>query len=144
MDAIRRYLQRKRERGANAVEFALILPVLLALITGVMDYGWYFTQQHLVINAVREGARAGATTAADDGPENEAEARAREVLEGHGFNTDGNTVTVSVDTAADPVTITVTAALEYPGLIGFVPLPTNLGASLTMRIEDQEGYDTGP
>jgi hypothetical protein len=47
------------ERGAIAVEFALILPVLLLLVFGIVDFGhaWYMKQ--IIINASREGARYG-------------------------------------------------------------------------------------
>src|SRR5690606_30089535 len=45
--------------GAHAVEFALIMPVLVAIVGGVIDYGWLFWREALAINALREGARAG-------------------------------------------------------------------------------------
>lgn len=48
----------RSERGAAAVEFAIILPVLLLVIAGIVDFGRaYFTQIELT-NAAREGARA--------------------------------------------------------------------------------------
>jgi Flp pilus assembly protein TadG len=50
---------RDRERGAAAVEFALVLPLLLTLVLGAIDWGWYFFVDQLVTNAAREGARAG-------------------------------------------------------------------------------------
>ena len=50
----------RAERGAVAVEFALILPVLVFLILGGMDIGHKFYIEHLVTNASREGARYGA------------------------------------------------------------------------------------
>ncbi|KRE62293.1 TadE/TadG family type IV pilus assembly protein [Nostocoides sp. Soil756] len=49
---------RRRERGAAAVEFALLLPVLVLLIGGIVDYGRYFFTQVQLSNAAREGARA--------------------------------------------------------------------------------------
>jgi hypothetical protein len=47
------------EHGAVAVEFAIILPVLLLLLFGIIDFGhaWYMKQ--IIINASREGARYG-------------------------------------------------------------------------------------
>ena len=32
----------RKKRGANAIEFALTLPVFLVLFMGGMDWGWYF------------------------------------------------------------------------------------------------------
>ena len=45
------------ERGALAVEAAIILPVLILLILGGMDLGHRYYMQHLITNASREGAR---------------------------------------------------------------------------------------
>jgi len=49
--------RRQRERGASAVEFALVLPVLLLVIGGIIDFGRMFYAQNVVGNAAREGAR---------------------------------------------------------------------------------------
>lgn len=48
---------RKRESGQSAVEFALVLPILLLLVCGIIDFGWLFYNQLSVENACREGAR---------------------------------------------------------------------------------------
>lgn len=54
---------RDRSRGAAAVEFALVLPLLLTLVLGTIDWGWYFFVDQVVTNAAREGARAGTLVA---------------------------------------------------------------------------------
>ena len=48
----------RRERGAAAVEMALILPVLLLLVGGIIDLGRAFMMQIMLTNAAREGTRA--------------------------------------------------------------------------------------
>jgi hypothetical protein len=50
---------RRRERGAAAVEFAITVPVLVAIVFGTIDWGAYFFQREIVVNASREGARVG-------------------------------------------------------------------------------------
>jgi len=45
------------ERGAELVEFALIVPVLLLLILGIMDFAFLFQSYEVTTNAAREGAR---------------------------------------------------------------------------------------
>lgn len=49
-----------RERGIVAVEFALIAPVLILLLFGIVDFGVAFNDLSNVRQAVREGARAAA------------------------------------------------------------------------------------
>jgi Flp pilus assembly protein TadG len=46
-----------RDRGSVAVEFALLLPVLLLLIFGVIDFGRAINDQITLTQAAREGAR---------------------------------------------------------------------------------------
>ncbi|MFC7595434.1 TadE/TadG family type IV pilus assembly protein [Terrabacter sp. GCM10028922] len=48
----------RTERGASAVEFAIVLPVLFLVIAGIVDFGRYFFTQIQLTNAAREGARA--------------------------------------------------------------------------------------
>lgn len=49
------------ERGAQLVEFALILPILMALLLGIVTGGIAFSHNLSIDNAARETARYGAT-----------------------------------------------------------------------------------
>lgn len=60
MDRIAHRLPHPRERGAAAVEFAILLPVLLLLIFGIIDFGRMLNAQITLTEAAREGARAAA------------------------------------------------------------------------------------
>ena len=48
-----------RCEGAAAVEFALILPFLMLIVFGTIDFGHYWYISHVVSDASREGARYG-------------------------------------------------------------------------------------
>ena len=50
----------KNTRGQSITEFALILPFVLVLIGGVVDFGLAFFVGYVVENAAREGARRAA------------------------------------------------------------------------------------
>jgi len=50
------------ERGAAAIEFALVLPLLLVMLVGIMEFGHYYNAQLTLTNAAREGARTMAIT----------------------------------------------------------------------------------
>ena len=46
-----------REKGAAAVEFALVLPLLVVLLVGIIDFGLYFYNDLAVAHAARDAAR---------------------------------------------------------------------------------------
>ena len=49
----------KKQNGASAVEFAIILPLLLLLVFGIVEFGVMFFDKAMITNAAREGARNG-------------------------------------------------------------------------------------
>jgi Flp pilus assembly protein TadG len=49
--------RRCRERGAAAVEFALVLPILLVLLVGIINYGMMFNDSNNLRQGTREAAR---------------------------------------------------------------------------------------
>ncbi len=57
---IRRHRIIKSEKGASAVEFALILPILIILVFGIVEFGIAFNNYITITHAAREGARIAA------------------------------------------------------------------------------------
>ena len=49
----------KSEKGAAAIEFAIVLPVLVLLLIGIMEFSILLYDKAVITNASREGARAG-------------------------------------------------------------------------------------
>jgi Flp pilus assembly protein TadG len=58
---------RKKRRGAAAVEFAVVSPLLLLLILGLLEFGRMVMVQQVITNASREGARHAITRRATSG-----------------------------------------------------------------------------
>jgi Flp pilus assembly protein TadG len=56
----------RTERGASAVEFALVVIPLLMVIAGIVNFGLVFAQQLALDNSVRAGARAGVVDTGND------------------------------------------------------------------------------
>lgn len=50
------------DRGAAMVEFAIILPVLVLLVFGIMEFGRAYNNQNALTHAAREGIREYAIT----------------------------------------------------------------------------------
>jgi Flp pilus assembly protein TadG len=137
----------KSQRGAAALEFALVFPVLLLLLIGIVDFGMLMGAQTQVANAAREGGRAGALT----GMQSEAEAAAKAAIAGMpGATNAGTKVAVActkpngdscsmADTTADTgstVTVTITYVHTWlsPAILSLAPTITLQGQS-KMRIE---------
>jgi Flp pilus assembly protein TadG len=57
----------KDEKGQAAVDFAIILPVLLLLLCGIIDFGWIGYSKITLSYCSREGARYGAVHANAEG-----------------------------------------------------------------------------
>jgi Flp pilus assembly protein TadG len=47
------------QKGAAAVEFAFVLPILMVLVFGTIEFGVLFYNKAMITNASREGARSG-------------------------------------------------------------------------------------
>ena len=56
-------LRLRQENGAAAVEFAIVVSVLVMLVFGVLEFGLNFWQVQNLRSATREGARAAAVRA---------------------------------------------------------------------------------
>ena len=57
----------KKEEGASAIEFAIILPLLLIIIFGIIEFSILFYDKAMLTNASREGARVGIVFRYDPG-----------------------------------------------------------------------------
>ena len=49
-----------RRRGSTLIEFALVVPILIAVLLGIMEFGWLAKNHQTIANATREGARVAA------------------------------------------------------------------------------------
>ncbi|MFZ5898721.1 MAG: TadE/TadG family type IV pilus assembly protein [Bacillota bacterium] len=124
------------ETGQSLVEFALILPLLILLLFGTIEFGRVFSSSLVLTNAAREGARLGAVGKTDTqiiqsvrdmcSPLVDGDALDVEVQPAEGVRVPGGEVTVTVRYSVPLVT---------PVLSGIAPNPFPLNAKATMRVE---------
>lgn len=61
----------KGEKGQSLVEFALVVPLLLTILCGIIDMGWAYSNQYSVESAAYAGVRYAAINGADIKKEDE-------------------------------------------------------------------------
>jgi Flp pilus assembly protein TadG len=123
-------------RGVVAVEFALILPLLLILLLGMVEVSLMLYDQAIITNASREGARAGIVLRTPKVSASEIEA----VVLGYSENSlvslgAASRPIVTVDQAPDPVfstSLSVSVAYAYSGF-GMVGLLTTLTGPIQLK-----------
>ncbi len=135
MSAFTRSPSRRHRRGASAVEFAFVAPILLVLTLGAFDLSWYFVQWQTVLSSAQVGTRAGSQTKMDDQPDLVALQAADDALTANflGSVPPETTLTASIednDMVRGHIWVPVTP------LAGIVPLPTSMQATHQMLIED--------
>ncbi len=121
-------------RGANAVEFALLAPVILLLTFGMIDYGWYFATYAIAQRAAQQGAQSGGQTPLDEDPTAAAERAAAEWISD---NYPASKMPVSVDAEMTTDTVIIRLDLKFVPLAGFVPTPALISCSSERLLEEQ-------
>lgn len=117
------------ERGAAAVEFALVLPILVLILFGVIEFGGVYNAQLMVTGAAREGAREMAV--GGDPADAEATVVAAVVVAG----ADALDVTVSPAMCAAGSDVTVTVVYDRPFLTGLFGATLELTGLATRRCQ---------
>lgn len=117
--------------GTAALEFGLVLPLLLVVLLGIVDYGHIYFTRLTMSNAAREGARVGVTL-----PEAEAQTAAVAAAQSY-LSRAGVSAAVAASAPSDSnPTVTVTITIDpFDPLIGLVPTPDQLAVSTSMRWE---------
>ena len=149
--------RRRAENGAAAVEFALVLPLLVLLLFGIISYGVMLSFRQSLSQAAAEGARAAAVTMLEADKQDEAIGAVDQALDSFGLTcaapklqkggTDVGTCTVSAPGACTPAAaagvecVTVELVFNYrdhpvvpsfPG-VGYV-MPEQLSYSAQARV----------
>ena len=126
----------REQRGATAVEFALIVPLLIVLVLGIAEFGRAFQVQGTLSAAAREGVRVMALqnnqSAAKDAVRNAATSLDPTITDAE--------ITISPSTGCPPVnpgsaTVRLTISYPMPYLTGFFGSGLNLTGTGVMRCD---------
>ncbi|WP_225073375.1 TadE/TadG family type IV pilus assembly protein [Desulfuromonas sp. CSMB_57] len=148
-------MARHNQNGAAVVEFAVVLPLLLLIVFGIIEFGFLMYNQAMLTNASREGARAGIVARSP----RRSTAEIRTIVQTYCSDylvtfrsgaDPGPQITVKKNgTVADPSTAGLLSAQDYltvevqyaydfliiPRFVGNLGLQKTLFASATMRAE---------
>lgn len=129
-----------RDRGANLVEFAIMMPLLVLLLIGIIELGWGLAQHIDVRHKARETLRL----AIVDEPiaSIEAAACANDIVKKSDIQ---NVVITTATTQGDPISVTITANLrQLTGLLGpFFGADPEISSTVEGRIEQDSSFGSG-
>ncbi|NHM27272.1 pilus assembly protein [Desulfofundulus sp. TPOSR] len=123
----------RSQKGQAMVELALLLPVLLLILGGIIEFGRIFHAYLVITGASREGARVAVVGETYDG--------VREKVIASAPSLDANSLDVLLEPESygrgDMLTVTVTYPVDLviPLISALLPDPFTIKAATTMRVE---------
>jgi Flp pilus assembly protein TadG len=130
---------RKLRRGTTIVEAAIVLPLLILVVFGLIEYGSMFLRLQQVANVARQAARQAATP---DATQSQVSALITTMMSDAGLGASGYVATL---TPTDPATATrggqvkVQIAVTYANIsitnAPFIPKPTTISRAVVMAKE---------
>jgi TadE-like protein len=133
--------RRAGTRGGAAVEFALVLPIFLAVLFAIVDYGWFFYQRFTLAAAIRDGVRYGVSFPMKSDPYGTAKARAIADLSLSGSPINPGNVTWGPATtysgSSPDEFMTLQGTMPFTALVGFVKLPPSMSFQMSLMLEMQ-------
>jgi len=142
---VKRLVQKiKNQKGAALVEFAIVLPLLLVLVFGMIEFSIMFYDKAVITNASREGARAGIVynfpnrISASEITSTVSTYCSGRLITFGSTNQETTAVSGTCVNAGDTITVTVTYPYDYlvlPNLIQTLTGPINISAATAMRCE---------
>jgi Flp pilus assembly protein TadG len=125
----------KDQRGQSMVELALVLPILLVLLMGAVEFGRIFHSYLIITNASREGARVAVLGSADTSI-NSRVSQVTSTLDSTKLRT---SITPNPDQrqsgALTTVEVRYSMSLVFPFFDTFIPNPLTITSRTTMRVE---------
>lgn len=140
--AFARVRAQRDESGAAALEFALVVPILLIIVFAIISYGYMFSVRQALTQAAAEGARAAAVSTPSTQAATNATAAVNSALSSLSLTcgSGGLTCTPTTITCGSATCMKVTVSFAYrahnplPNLLPSAMIPTNLSFSSTAQV----------
>ncbi len=122
------------QRGAAAVEFAFIMPILLVMFSGILQFGSVMFLENHMTNVAREASRR---VAVGELSQADAATMVQDKLVNWGVTYQVSIATEEADDGNEDVTVAISLPLSEAALIDVLGLfdTGNLSTSVTMRME---------
>lgn len=134
-------MKKLNERGVMAAEFAILLPVLLLILFGTMEFGMMMYGREIVTNATREGARYGIVAQTPAVTSAQMITQATTYLTGTGVAPASVTFSAPACCGATGTPVTMNAIYRYQWLIPYIPtlvgLPSPFPISITTTMRHE-------
>jgi Flp pilus assembly protein TadG len=123
----------RNEQGQTLTEFAMVLPILVVLLFGIIQFGIVFNNYVTLTDAARAGARKAAVSRGSGNPVGACESQVRAAAP----NLEPADLSVSCSSSWEPGTdVTVTASYPYSiNLLGWVVASGRLESTMKERVE---------
>ncbi len=125
--------QLREERGQAMVEFAIVLPIFIVLLFGIIQFGIVFNNYETLTDATRAGARAAAVARNNADPTGTATSAVRSSAS----DLDQSNLAISVSSSwTSGSDVTVHATYPYSiHLLGWIVSSGSLSSTTTERVE---------
>jgi Flp pilus assembly protein TadG len=120
-----------RGRGQALVEFALVIPIFLLVLSGILDFGFMLYSRMSVISAAREGARAAVMDPVKSTIPTVVQGRVVSAATGSGLTMENLEVTTTCDRTSG------TCSFDNP-----TPGPTDAKAGDSVKVKVDYSYTT--
>lgn len=123
------------------------MPVLIVMIMALIDYGWFFLSQTLIVNALREATRYGSLqspTEADATGECAAcitgtASQAVSLLAKYNIDVSTEDVTPKIISVSGTCALSLQPDIPYTPLVGMVATPTQFDVDMVMLLQNVDG-----
>ena len=117
---------KKSERGASLIEFAIVLPILLALIFGIIEFAWILNGHIILTGAAREGVRIAVVSNHSDKSQSEIRTEVKQAVINRAitFELAPEDIEVKFGNYMEETSVEIEVA-RLPLLIGFFPFIGN-------------------